>query len=57
MVTGMLNIADEVEVLYPFNHTYNGRYEIVEIVQDGDVIVAYVVDEIGAFDHIYLQKV
>lgn len=57
MVTGMLNIHDEVIVLYPFNHTFNGRYKIVDFVHDNDVIVAYVVDEIGAFDHIYLQKV
>ena len=66
-VTGMLNLYDEVHshlnlydevtVLWPFNHTYDGCYKIVDIVHDGETVVAYLVDEIGAFDHIYLQKV
>jgi hypothetical protein len=49
-------MSELVEVLAPFDHTFGGVYEITELVIDGGETVAYILDDIGAFDAQYLKK-
>lgn len=57
MATSTFSMSELVEVLAPFDHTFGGVYEITELVIDGGETVAYILDDIGAFDAQYLKKV
>lgn len=51
-----MQVGDVVNVLYPFDDAFPGRYEITLIgtADDGQAIV-FLVDIFGAFDPKYLQ--
>lgn len=51
-----MNINDKVTITAPFHDTYPDSYSIIEIVNYEDGQVAYVLNDIGAFDIKYLEK-
>jgi hypothetical protein len=56
MATFTFSTFDEVRVLYPFAHTFDGVYAITDTVSVGDDIVAYALGDHGAFDPQFLAR-
>lgn len=53
-----MQVGDKVKVKEPFQHSFPAEYSVIEIVNNPDGTVVYILDqEAGGFDIKYLEKV